>query len=71
MGAMIALDLVLHNGATCFVAEVMVRAGDCGPAKVIACTSRNGDEWIKYQEFECTALAGQWHGWSALAQMSR
>jgi len=53
------IDLALNAGTTCFVARVEVTSGDCGPNKVIIHTSRNGDDWAKHNEFECTAGPGE------------
>lgn len=42
------IDLALAGGsAACFVAQVDICAGDCGPSTLIVHTSRNGDEWVK------------------------
>jgi hypothetical protein len=54
------IDLALNAGTTCFVAKVDICSGDCGPNKVIIHTSRNGDDWAKHNEFECTAGPGEW-----------
>jgi len=55
------IDLALAGGsAACFVAQVDICAGDCGPSTLIVHTSRNGDEWVKHNEFKCNAGPGEW-----------
>jgi len=55
------IDLALAGGnMACFVAQVDICAGDCGPSTVIVHTSRNGNEWMKHGDFTCNAGPGEW-----------
>lgn len=40
-----SLDFSLGNGALCFISEVILYPGDCGPANVEIYVSNTMDKW--------------------------
>jgi len=49
-----AIDLALCNGSLCFVSEVEICPGECGPAHVEVYTSNVLDKWVFVKSFKCT-----------------
>lgn len=49
-----SLDLALCNGQLCFVSEVEICPGECGPASIEIYTSNVLDKWTFVKSFKCT-----------------
>lgn len=54
-----SVDLTLCNGSLCFVSEVEICPGECGPAHVEVYTSNVLDKWTFVKSFKCTRDATQ------------
>eukprot|EP00164_Ancoracysta_twista_P003101 GFYU01004136.1.p1 GENE.GFYU01004136.1~~GFYU01004136.1.p1 ORF type:complete len:736 (-),score=254.85 GFYU01004136.1:493-2700(-) len=54
-----AIDLTLCNGSICFVSEVVVCPGECGPANLEVYTSNAVDKWTLVSTHKCTRDATQ------------
>ena len=50
------LDFTLGQGALCFVSEVVLHPGDCGPAVVEIYVSNTMDKWTFVKQYNCTKL---------------
>ena len=47
------IDLTLNSGGTCFVAELILFSGDCGPADIEVYISNMLDKWTFVKEHRC------------------
>lgn len=48
------LDFTLHNGLVCFVSEIRLYPGDCGPANVEIYLSDTFEKWTFVKDYKCT-----------------
>ena len=54
-----AIDLTIHNGSMCFISEVIVHPGDCGPANVEIYVSSSHEKWSLVKTYECSKSGPQ------------
>jgi len=47
------LDFMLNFGASCFIAEVFIYPGECGPDQIQIHTSNVIDKWTLISEHKC------------------
>ncbi|KAG9389941.1 Protein kinase domain [Carpediemonas membranifera] len=48
-----AVDLTLCSGSVCFIADVTICPGDCGPSAVEVSVSNTPDKWTPVSSFKC------------------
>ncbi len=54
-----SVDLTLCSGSVCFVADVTICPGDCGPSAVEVSVSNTPDKWTPVSTFKCDRSAEQ------------
>jgi len=47
------LDFSLHNGLTCFLSEIRLYPGDCGPSSIEIYVSDVLDKWSFLRDYKC------------------